>query len=89
MQMPLPPESVQSFYDSEKRVLNIVSARKLCLSHERLRAELQGSEVLRAETETKIKQLEAKIKQQQREIMDLRTELERERERINEAGYER
>ncbi len=55
-------ESVEYIYDGKK--LNRTERQQiiaLCESHERLRAELHGSEILRAEDELKIKQLEAKI----------------------------
>lgn len=42
--LPLDERTVQNFYDRQE--LNIADTRKLCLSHERLRAELSGATIL-------------------------------------------
>ena len=79
--LPITREVVEWMYDgrdvknSERRQIAM-----LARSHERLRQELAGAEILRDDDTAKIARLEAQVKQQQREIMDLRTELARERE---------
>jgi hypothetical protein len=70
----MPAEMVRNLYDDGS-----VAERILCLSHERLRHELAGAESLLDSGAAKIARLEVQVKQQQLEIMDLRTELARER----------
>jgi hypothetical protein len=73
-------ETVEWIYDGrDARRSERLQIANLCRSHERLRHEVAGAEILRDDDATKIARLEAQVKQQQREIMDLRTELERER----------
>jgi len=74
---PISVERVQGIYDyiyepDPDKLDKAPFARALCESHERLRHEL-------AEREAKIARLEASIKQRDREITELRNELNRER----------
>jgi hypothetical protein len=50
----LTDETVQSFYDGSHSGTEKQCLRALCESHERLRTELQGAEILLAEMESKL-----------------------------------
>lgn len=77
--LPLDAKMVESYYVGSPREDSAYDRliRMFCLSHERLRAELAGAESLLDEGASKIARLEAQVRQQQREIMELRTELAR------------
>jgi hypothetical protein len=71
--LPLTQGVVEWWFDGrDVKTSERMQIARLCRSHERLRAELAGAEAV-------IARREATIKQQQREIMELKTELERER----------
>lgn len=57
--VPLSKETVQSFYDGTRFGATEQCLKALCESHERLRAELEGSELLRQDAENDVKKLEA------------------------------
>ncbi len=55
--VPLSVETVQSFWDGTRSGTPEQCLRSLCISHERLRADLQGAEILLAENEARINAL--------------------------------
>jgi hypothetical protein len=52
--LPFTKETVESFYDGTHSGTVLECLRALCESHERLRAELQGAELIRAQLEAKL-----------------------------------
>ncbi len=54
LRLPLSVETVESFYDGTRSGTAEECLRALCESHERLRAELDGTELMRADLEIKL-----------------------------------
>ena len=52
--VPLSYETVESFWDGSRSGTAEQCLKALCESHERLRAELEGSEILRADAEKEV-----------------------------------
>ncbi len=61
--LPMSKEAVEFFYDvlCKSETETAVRVRKLCISHERLRAEVEGAEVLRGDAEREIAALKARL----------------------------
>ena len=57
---PLSYETVESFWDGSRSGTAEQCLKALCESHERLRAELEGSEILRADAEKELAAMKGK-----------------------------
>lgn len=73
--VPLSCETVEDFFDGSASGSTKECLRALCISHERLRSELQGAEILIAEDSERIKRLEG-FKEILRTLLDKNEPLE-------------